>query len=149
MAVWVVRGGLDGEYEEDAPEKCVIRIGFDMNVDLTDASEFDDVKNLVQWAHEGAPQARVANFAGQIWAFKGEMQIGDLIIVPRKGPSIMAVGEVGVSVRILGIIWGAQREPGARGDWPQAGEGVLTPPFHRIVQPRRGFSPGPPVYPPG
>ena len=94
MAVWVVRGGLDGEYEEDAPEKCVIRIGFDMNVDLTDASEFDDVKNLVQWAHEGAPQARVANFAGQIWAFKGEMQIGDLIIVPRKGPSIMAVGEV-------------------------------------------------------
>ena len=96
MTAWVVRGGLEGAYEEDAPERSVIRIGFGLNnVDLTNASGFDDVKDLVQQVHHyDAPPRRVASYAGQIWAFKGEMQIGDLIILPLKGQSTMAVGEI-------------------------------------------------------
>ena len=44
---------------------------------------------------------------------------------------------------------GGQREPGARGDGAQAGEGGVPVPVHRRRQHRRGFSPGPPAGPPG
>ncbi len=94
MAVWVVRGGSEGEYEEEALEKDVVAIGFDP-IDLTDIQTRDELKDSYQQRYPEATSNQIGNWAGQLWTFKDQIRIGDLLVMPRKKVwELVAVGEV-------------------------------------------------------
>ena len=91
MAVWVIRGG---SYEEEALEDGKISIDYDVLKDLKDAQTRDDVRNLVHLALPNVDNNQIGQITGQLWNFKSSIDIGDLIVMPRKGQPTIAIGEM-------------------------------------------------------
>ena len=91
MAVWIVRGG---HYEEDSLEKGLISIGFGLDEDLKGILSREDLQRRIQQNNVTLTPSQVANWAGQVWRFKEKIQVGDLLLMPRKGQPTVAIGRV-------------------------------------------------------
>ena len=98
MAVWVVRGGRHGEREEEALENGMLTIGFDSMNDLSGvispAAVAREVTREVQGNNPSATPNQISAWVGQVWSFIDGIEIGDLIVMPRKGRPIIAVGQM-------------------------------------------------------
>ena len=84
MAVWVVRAGGRGEFEQLALNDNVVGIDFSTNQSI---DEFQDRVSLRQFL--GSNSA-----ADQLWRFAHEMELGEMVILPCKQPKVVAVGEI-------------------------------------------------------
>ena len=98
MAIWVVRGGREGEnrHEKEVLEKGVIEIRFGemRGVDLSDVWTRDEIKRLYVRANPGESVGRIGQRVRALWLFRVKVQIGDQIVMPLKRQLLMAVGEV-------------------------------------------------------
>ena len=96
MAVWVVRGGRSGEFEEFAlRDGCVaINFGFRHSVaEYADRNQLFETLSLEPRYQElSTPKVRSA--ASQLWRFANEIQIDEMVVLPRKSPKVVAVGRV-------------------------------------------------------
>ena len=92
--VYLARAGRNGEDEDYALDNSLAMIGFSEVPSLEGARDYDAVVQLVKNAFpDGKPRA-LGNFAGQLWAFAVAMQEGDIVILPRKLTSQIAIGRV-------------------------------------------------------
>lgn len=92
--VWLTRAGRHGEDEEFALENNLAIIRFREVQSLEDCKDYNDVLRKVEEAYPDAkPRAR-GNFAGQLWAFVLGMQEDDLVVLPLKHSSQIALGRV-------------------------------------------------------
>ena len=92
--VYLARAGRNGEDEDVALENGIAIIGFREVPDLANAMDHDSVAELVSRAlPDRKPRAQL-NFARQLWAFAGRMQEGDIVVLPRKLTSQIAIGRV-------------------------------------------------------
>jgi hypothetical protein len=71
MAIWLIRGGKYGEHEERflKDNRIYLTWGGLQNLDLSIASDFDQVRGLVQSNYPGESVNKIGNWTGQIWAF--------------------------------------------------------------------------------
>lgn len=92
MAVWIVRAGRSGEREDLALEDGVAVIGWDKLPDLSTVESREDVRNLIREHHPDAPPRQLGNWTGQVWSFVGRIEPDDLITLPLKTRSAVAVG---------------------------------------------------------
>lgn len=95
MAVWVARGGRQGERDARMVELCVCSIGWDelRDQDLTSVSR-EKLAALIRERYPDAKALAVAAYAGQLWSFVGKMQVGDLLVLPLKYKAYMAIGKI-------------------------------------------------------
>ena len=94
MAVWVVRCGSNGEFEDEALENGKLTLGFDA-MDLTNVHTREALKNMYHQVVPDATAYQIGNWAGQLWNFKDSIKIGDLVVMPRKKTwDVVAVGEI-------------------------------------------------------
>ena len=84
MTVWVVRAGSRGEYEETFMSQNLAGIDFGVG---QSATGFDSRQSLREYM-----TSRKA--ADQVWTFIHEIRIGDMVVLPRKRPKVVAVGRV-------------------------------------------------------
>lgn len=95
MAVWLVRAGKSGEYEEKfLNDHRVYATWHGLRRDL---GALADKRQLQGVLHEFYPDwgsKRVINYASQLWPFAKEMKPGDLVVTPRKRKAAIAVGEI-------------------------------------------------------
>lgn len=84
MAVWVVRGGRQGEHEETFMTEGVVAIGFGMEESIAKFDSRDDLRSYT----------RKRSDADQLWRLAHEISNGDMVVLPRKSPRIVAVGRV-------------------------------------------------------
>ena len=84
MAVWTIRGGRVGEYEEAFLEKGVVAVGFGLRSSVVDFTDRD------------ALRAHIANrsSADQIWRLYNDVENGDMVVLPRKLTRQVAVGRI-------------------------------------------------------
>ena len=61
---------------------------------LAAATDYEGVHEIVARAFPDAKPRAVGNFAGQLWAFAVAMKVGDLVVLPRKLTSQIAIGRV-------------------------------------------------------
>lgn len=94
MTVWLVRAGKAGEQEDAALEHGVVTIAWDELPDLSQATTREDVDRLYQQANPNAADGRRANHVGQVWAFAQRIEAGDLVVLPLKRSSGIAIGKV-------------------------------------------------------
>jgi restriction system protein len=94
MSLWLVRAGRNGEQEEGALEHDVATIGWHDLPDLSSVKSREDLKRLYESTYPGAKKNAVANEVGQIWAFINRIQPDDLIVLPLKLRSAIAIGKV-------------------------------------------------------
>lgn len=88
MAVWIVRGGRVGEYEELALSEGVVAVSFGFRKSIAD---FADRESL----HVQAAEAQVSVYgANQLWRFANEIKIGETVVLPRKLTKTIAIGKV-------------------------------------------------------
>ena len=96
MTAWVVRGGVNGEHEQWNIDHGRITIAWSEIGDLAECGSRDDVRMLVEAEHpeDDAPY-RIANYTGQLWAFRDSIEVGDLIVMPLKSnPGYIQFGRI-------------------------------------------------------
>jgi restriction system protein len=101
--VFMVRGGANGEYEEYALEHGIALIGFQEVPALDAATDYDGILKLVNQAQPGLKPRAAGNYAGQLWAFAIAMKEGDIVAMPRKLTSQVALGRVAGPYQFLKI----------------------------------------------
>ena len=84
MAVWVVRSGREGEYEELCLSQSLAAIDFDLGQSVADFGSREALRE----------HARGMRAADQLWNFMHVISIGDMIVLPRKRPRVVNVGRV-------------------------------------------------------
>ena len=84
MAVWVVRAGRWGEYEERFMTEGLVGIDFGVRKSAADFSSRESLR-------EHAP---TRNAADQLWNFMKEIRVGDMVVLPRKSPRVISIGKV-------------------------------------------------------
>jgi restriction system protein len=92
MSVWLVRAGRNGEREDFALENSVAVIGWDELPDLAQVKSREKLAELIQQSYPDQRKMAVANYVGQVWAFRGRIEKGDLIVLPLKIRSMIAIG---------------------------------------------------------
>ena len=96
MALWVVRGGYEGEFHEDRDfrENCAA-IGWG---DMGDLTALDTKASFLHRMSQVWPEwtnRQVSNMGGQLWSFKADIRRGDLVFRRlKKRPSLFAIAEV-------------------------------------------------------
>ena len=84
MAVWTIKGGGSGEYEDAFLEKGVVAIGFGLTQSIANFASRDALRSHVE-GESGA---------NQLWRFCNEVEIGDMVALPRKRTKQIAVGRI-------------------------------------------------------
>lgn len=99
MTLWVVRAGRYGETETYNLDNNVVTTGWD---DLGDISSLKDREALQTLMDKTYPDEKVTTlriWTGEMWALKERMQIDDLVAVPLKTRSAIAIGRVSGAYR--------------------------------------------------
>lgn len=95
MAIWLIRAGSHGEYEQKFIQESrvyVTWIGLDVNlVKLVERTEL--VAALTQRNPDTKPKA-ILNWVSQVWPFAHGIKKGDLVILPLKSQPAIQIGEV-------------------------------------------------------
>jgi restriction system protein len=92
--IYLTRAGKGGEDEDYALEHGLAIIGFRDIGSLEEASNYESVVGMVDKATPGAKPRAIANQAGQLWTFARVIKVGDLVVLPRKLTSQIAIGRV-------------------------------------------------------
>jgi restriction system protein len=91
--LWLVRLGKNGEQEAHALETGELVLGFRVG-DLGAAKDRDAVLKIVERVYPDQKPKTQLNFAAQLNQFSNTIQQGDLVVVPLKTASAIAIGEV-------------------------------------------------------
>ena len=85
MAAWTIKGGRSGEYEDAFLEKGVVSLGFGLQQSVAGFADRNALRRACGKSREGADQ---------MWRFYSEVGDGDMMVLPRKRASEVAVGRV-------------------------------------------------------
>lgn len=92
--VYLTRAGSSGEDENYALDHGVAIIGFTEYPSLVGAKDYDAVLAIVKTTQPHLKPRAAGNYAGQLWAFVIAMKEGDIVVLPRKLTSQVALGRV-------------------------------------------------------
>ncbi|MEX1254485.1 MAG: restriction endonuclease [Dehalococcoidia bacterium] len=94
MAVWLVRAGGLGESEDIALDNNVVVIGWPELGDLSRIQTREELDGLCRETFPDANRSKIANWVGQLWAFRERIEPGDLAVLPLKRRAAIAIGRV-------------------------------------------------------
>ena len=96
MSLWLVRAGAYGEHEQKFLDDGRLYLTWEnlTEVPLSEASNYDEIKALIQKYHPDEKSRKIGNWSGQIWAFALAIKKGDWVVVPSKKSSTIAIGEI-------------------------------------------------------
>ena len=84
MAIWTIKGGSGGEYENAFLEKGIVAIGFGLRRSVADFADRNTLRDHVE----------SRNGADQLWRFYSEVDDGDTVVLPRKRVREVAIGRI-------------------------------------------------------
>ncbi len=93
MAVWLARAGRQGEHEQTALDQGIAAIGWLDMPDMGSAQDREAVTELYRQTYPDSSTKTMRNHVAQLWAFRGRIQAGDLIVLPLKTQSAIAIGK--------------------------------------------------------
>src|SRR5579875_2632676 len=88
---WVVRAGRNGERDSWALLNNCTGGGWQ---EVPDLGPYDSRAAIADLVAATYPQPSWANYTGQLWALRGRMQPGDLMVMPLKAQQQIAIGRV-------------------------------------------------------
>lgn len=94
MAVWMVRAGRHGEQENFALEKGVVVIRWDDIGDLSGINTRDEMQELCKKIYPEESQYTIGSYTGQLWRFRSLIHKDDIVALPLKTRSAVALGKV-------------------------------------------------------
>ncbi len=94
MAVWLDRAGPHGEQETLAIDQGLAVVGWDNLPDMRPTKTREDIQRLCEEYFPHAKQKTIINWVGQLYAFRHRWKKGDLVVLPLKSRSAIAIGRV-------------------------------------------------------
>jgi len=94
MSLWLVRAGRHGEQEQGALSNNIVTIGWNELPNLSNVRNRAELAELYNRVHPTTKKAQAARGVGQVWRFVREIQGGDLVALPLKTQSAIAIGKV-------------------------------------------------------
>ena len=95
MVAWTVRTGSHGERDSWALNNGVVGGGWLQVPDLTAVTSRQGMADLVSEIYGATEKAgAIPNYTGQLWALRDRIQVGDLMVLPLKTTSQIALGYV-------------------------------------------------------
>lgn len=95
MAVWLVRAGAQGQYEQKfLQEKRIYLTWSDLNTPIKKLNDRSELIEALQKVVDDPKPKKLINHASQIWPFAHSMNIGDKIILPSKTQPVIYIGKV-------------------------------------------------------
>ncbi|MBP3043694.1 restriction endonuclease [Arthrobacter jiangjiafuii] len=94
MTAWLVRAGSSGEREQWALENGYTGAGYGDVGSLVDCTTREAVMDKVSVGIPNRSIGAVRNFSAQLWALKARMKTGDLVVMPLKRTSEIAIGTI-------------------------------------------------------
>ena len=94
---WVIRGGRHGESMEREAfnfEHGLAVVGWSQLPDLRGVSNLQDMEDMIRRALPGNSDRSVSNHARQLWKLRTDVSVGDLVVQPLRGTSLIAMGIV-------------------------------------------------------
>lgn len=94
MSLWLVRAGRHGEQEQGALDNQVATIGWNELPDLSGSKSREELRKIYLQFYPKSKKSEVGNKVGQLWRFVRQIQPGDLVALPLKTQSAIAIGKV-------------------------------------------------------
>jgi restriction system protein len=94
MPLFLVRAGQHGEREQQALSGNFVTIGWNELPDLSGMTDRERFRTLFEKTYPNLRKPVAANYIGQIWTFIDRIKTGDLVVLPLKTRSAIAMGEV-------------------------------------------------------
>ena len=91
---WVIRSGRYGERDEWALGNSCSGGGWRAVPDLTQTASREDVQRTVDEVYAQESAGARTNFVSQLWALRGRIEVGDLLVMPMKTTREVALGRV-------------------------------------------------------
>ena len=95
MAVWLIRAGSQGEYEQKFIQENRVYVTWDdLDVNLATLGSRNDLIKEMKKRYPEAKERTIANWASQVWPFAHDIKKSDLIVLPLKMQRTILIGEV-------------------------------------------------------
>lgn len=95
MAVWLIRAGSHGEYEQKyLQEKRVYVTWSNLDVDLSKLSSRDSLVTEMTQRYGDVKAKAIENWSRQVWPFAHDMKPGDWVVLPSKSSPFIHIGEI-------------------------------------------------------
>lgn len=95
MAIWLIRAGSYGEYEQKfIQEKRVYVTWDDLEKDISNLPNRDALYAFMDELYPDSKPKRLQNWVSQVWPFAHEIKAGDLVVLPLKTQPAIYIGEV-------------------------------------------------------
>ena len=95
MAIWLIRAGLHGEYEQKFLEEKRVYVTWPrLSVNLDVLPDRDGLYQAMSQTYPGASQAKRMSDVSQVWPFAHDMKKGDLVLMPLMSKPAITIGEV-------------------------------------------------------
>lgn len=95
MAVWLIRAGLHGEYEQKFLQEKRLYITWPrLSVNLDVLPDRDGLYRAMSQTYPGSSHVKLMSDLNQVWPFAHDMQKGDLVLMPLTSKPAIAIGEV-------------------------------------------------------
>jgi restriction system protein len=95
MAIWLIRAGSHGEFEEKFIADKRIYVTWDrLDANLQSLPRREALNKLLAHLYPDSKPKRIQNWESQIWPFVHEMKKGDLVLLPLKSQPAIQIGEI-------------------------------------------------------
>lgn len=95
MAIWLIRAGSHGEYEQKFIQENRVYVTWDrLDVNLTKLRQRSELVAAMTERYPDAKHKRILNWVSQVWPFAHEMEKDDLVVLPLKSQPAIQIGEV-------------------------------------------------------
>ncbi len=95
MAIWLIRAGRHGEYEQKFIQENRVYVTWDsLDVNVGSLAKRAELQAAMVQRYPDAKPKRILNWVSQVWPFAHEIQKGDLVILPLKTQPAIQIGEV-------------------------------------------------------
>jgi restriction system protein len=114
---WVIRSGKLGERDQWALDNGVSGAGWKELGDLTPYKTKEQLAAAVAATFPGASVSRLANYTGQLYALRSRIKPDDLLVMPLKTTSKIAIGRVTAGYQYLADETEPDRRHVVKVDW--------------------------------
>ena len=94
MTLWLVRSGKYGETEALALDNGLAVIGWNSLPDMSALHTREDLRNALETAYPDEKGKTLSNWESQLWPFARIMAKNDIVVMPLKTRSAIAIGRV-------------------------------------------------------
>ena len=95
MAIWLVRAGSHGEYEQKFIQENRVYVTWDaLDVNLAKLADRSALVAAMTKRYPDTKPKAISNWVSQVWPFAQEIKKGDLVVLPLKSQPAIQVGEI-------------------------------------------------------